>query len=307
MLIAGAVAAFCLSTGTAADAATSATTTAASPAHGQPGWSRPSGEYDYYLALGDSLAWGYQPNSAGVGIKSGHGYADDLAAYLRQHGNRHLDYVNLSCPGETTGTMLGGGCPDLAGSGQKYSVQVDAAALFLKAHPHARVLVTLDIGANNVDGCLDGGALDATCVAAGVTAAETQLPEILAELKAAAGKHVSFLGMNYYDPFLAEWLTGSGGQTLAEESVALSTTFNGVLGAAYAAFGVPVADVSTAFKTADFTDTTSLDGMTVPVNVANICTWTWMCAPSPVGPNIHANDVGYAVIAKAFKALLRTG
>jgi lysophospholipase L1-like esterase len=182
-------------------------------------------------------------------------------------------------------------------------VQEDAAVAFLKAHPHARILVTLDIGANNVDQCLtSSGSIDATCVAEGVATAGTQLPEILAQLKAAAGRHVSFIGMNLYDPFLAEWLTGSSGQTLAEESAALSTTFNGVLEADYAAFGVPVADVSGAFKTDDFTDTTSLGGATVPVNVANICDWTWMCAPSPIGPNIHANNAGYAVIARAFEA-----
>lgn len=312
-MIAGAVAAGCIATGTAADAATT-TSSARSSAH----WGQPGGQYDYYLALGDSLAWGYQPDSAGNGVKSGHGYADDLAAYLREHGNRNLDYVNLSCPGETTGTMLDGGCPLLAGSGQSYSVQEDAAVAFLKAHPHARILVTLDIGANNVDQCLSGsGSIDATCVAEGVATAGTQLPEILGELKAAAGRHVSFVGMNLYDPFLAEWLTGSSGQTLAAESVALSTTFNGVLGADYALFGVPVADVSGAFQTADFTDTTSLGGATVPVNVANICEWTWMCAPAPVNPssvsmlglasqpNIHPNDAGYAVIARTFEDQLR--
>jgi hypothetical protein len=29
-----------------------------------------------------------------------------------------------------------------------------------------------------------------------------------------------------------------------------------------------------------------------------------MCAPPPVGPNIHANDVGYQVIADTFAARL---
>jgi lysophospholipase L1-like esterase len=301
MLIAGAVAAGCIATGTAADAATT-TPSAQSSAH----WGQPGGQYDYYLALGDSLAWGYQPDSAGNGVKSGHGYADDLAAQLREHGDRNLHYVNLSCPGETTGTMLDGGCPYLADSGQSYTVQEDAAVAFLKAHPHARILVTLDIGANNVDQCItSSGTIDATCVAEGVATAGTQLPEILAELKAAAGRHVSFVGMNLYDPFLAEWLTGSSGQTLAEESIALSTTFNGVLDAGFAAFGIPVADVSDAFQTDDITDTTSLDGTTVPVDVARICEWTWMCAPAPVGPNIHANNAGYAVIAKALEAVLQ--
>ena len=300
-MIAGAVAALAIAGGTA-DAA--ARPTAGAQHHGPSHRGAPSGEYDYYLALGDSLAWGYQPNSTGVGVRSGHGYADDLAGYLRTHGDRGVKYVNLSCPGETTGTMLDGGCPDLAGSGQKYTVQVDAAAAFLRAHPHSRILVTLDIGANNVDGCLSGGSLDTTCVTEGVTEAGVQVPQLLQKLEKAAGPRVSFTGMNYYDPFLAEWMTGAAGQPLAQASVALSTTFNGVLGADYAAYGVPVADVSSAFETTDFTDTVPLDGTRVPVNVANICTLTWMCAPAPIGPNIHANNAGYALIARTFEALL---
>jgi lysophospholipase L1-like esterase len=295
MMITGAIAACCISTGTASAQSQSPSW------RGRPG----AADYDYYLALGDSLAWGYQPNSAGVGVESGHGYADDLAAYLRQHGDRNLKYANLSCPGETTGTMLDGGCPDLSGSGQKYSVQVTAAAAFLKAHPHARILVTLDIGANNIDSCVSGATLDATCIEQGVEAAGTQLPEILGELKAAAGRQVTFTAMNYYDPFLAEWLTGTAGQGVAEESVEVSTEFNGVLDKAYAAFHVPVADVADAFKTTDFTDTASLGGTTVPINVADICDWTWMCAPAPVGPNIHADNTGYAIIARTFEEQLR--
>ena len=306
MLIAGAVAACCISSGAAADAAAGPAPAAAHATPSRSGWGPQSGgnDYDYYLALGDSLAWGAQPNSAGVDIKSGHGYADDLAAYLRQHGDRDLKYVNLGCPGETTGTMLDGDCPYLSTSGQSYKVQETAAIAFLKAHPHSRILVTLDIGANNVDGCLSGGSLDETCVAEGLAAVGTQLPQIMAGLKEAAGDRVTFVGMNYYDPFLAEWLTGSAGQTLAEESVALSTAFNGIIDAAYGAFGVPVADVSGAFKTTDFTDTVPLDGTTVPVNVANICAWTFMCAPAPVGPNIHATDAGYRVLAAAFEKQL---
>jgi hypothetical protein len=42
-------------------------------------------------------------------------------------------------------------------------------------------------------------------------------------------------------------------------------------------------------------------GQTVPVAVARICQWTWMCAPAPRGPNIHANATGYKQLAKTFK------
>jgi lysophospholipase L1-like esterase len=302
MLIAGAVAVSFIAAGTA-DAATGPAPAAQS--HGSPQWGGQSGHYDYYLALGDSLAYGVQVTAQGVEYGSGKGYTADLAAYLKQdQGDRGLKYVNLSCPGETTGTMLDGGCPWLSELGDPYTTQIAAATSFLRQHRHARILVTLDIGANNVDGCLSGGSIDASCVAGGIADAAADLPQLLAKLKAAAGPRVSFVGMNYYDPFLAEWLTGSTGQTLAEESVALSATFNGVLDAAYAAYGVPVADVSGAFKTADFTDTASLDGLTVPVNVANICDWTYMCAPAPVGPNIHANTTGYEVMARSFESVL---
>jgi hypothetical protein len=41
--------------------------------------------------------------------------------------------------------------------------------------------------------------------------------------------------------------------------------------------------------------------------VARICTWTWECAAPPVGPNEHANQAGYAVIARTFRAAYRTG
>lgn len=289
-------------TGAAQAATTSAkgSNTASSAHHGRP----EAPKYDYYLALGDSLAWGYQPDKTGAGVKSGHGYADDLAAYLRSQDDRKLRYVNLSCPGENTGTMINGACPDLGGSGQTYTAQLAAAVTFLKAHPHSRILVTLDIGANNVDGCLSAGGISQSCVQQGLTAAGSDMPTILAQLTGAAGKHVTIVGMNYYDPFLAEWLTGAAGQSLAQASVSLSTTFNGILDSAYAAYGVQVADVSDAFQTADFTDTASLGAATVPVNVADICNWTWMCAPKPIGPNIHANNAGYAVIARSFEALL---
>jgi lysophospholipase L1-like esterase len=42
----------------------------------------------------------------------------------------------------------------------------------------------------------------------------------------------------------------------------------------------------------------------VPLNVARICAWTWICAPAPLGPDNHPNVDGYAVIARAFAAEL---
>src|SRR5215472_5834825 len=63
--------------------------------------------------------------------------------------------------------------------------------------------------------------------------------------------------------------------------------------------GDPVADVTSAFSTSDFT---LVDG--IPLDVLRICQWTWMCASPPLGPDIHPNTAGYGVIAQAFKNAL---
>jgi len=255
--------------------------------------------YDYYLALGDSLASGVQPNASGQSVVTGQGYASDIAADLKRH-DRDLRFVNLSCPGETTGTMLNGGCP----FPHSYADQTDAAVAFLAAHRHSRILVTIDIGANNIDGCASQ-TIDPVCVAKGLGAIAVDLPKIMGKLKAASGPRTGFAAMNYYDPFLAAWLTGTAGQAVATASVGLDATLNGELKTVYSAFGVPVADVSGRFDTADFTPLVPLTPtVKVPLNVARICQWTWMCAPAPVGPNIHANATGYREIAATFEDLL---
>jgi hypothetical protein len=63
--------------------------------------------------------------------------------------------------------------------------------------------------------------------------------------------------------------------------------------------------VSGHFDTADFTPLVPLSPtVKVPLNVARICQWTWMCAPAPRGPDIHANATGYREIAATFEELL---
>ena len=107
--------------------------------------------------------------------------------------------------------------------------------------------------------------------------------------------------MNYYNPFLASWFQDPA---LAVASAELLSTFNFLLELIYTnpAFGVPVADVAEAFFSTDFTPVPEAGG--IPRNVLMICQLTWMCAPPPVGPNIHANADGYGVIAEAFLPLV---
>ena len=241
----------------------------------------------YYLALGDSLAKGYQPLDRGKLASCGfqYGYACDLyTALLNTHPA--LQAVNLSCPGETTTSMLTGVGSPCFSSGPP---QLARALQFLARHRGHVALITIDIGANNVDGCVSSGSVSPTCLSQGMQAVAMQLPVILSALRGTAGAAVPIVGMNYYDPFLAAYFV-SGGTALARESLAVTVAFNSLLGGIYASAGDPVADVQTAFGT--------LDGL--PTSADFICLWTWMCSP-PTPANIHANEAGYLVIATAFE------
>ena len=166
---------------------------------------------------------------------------------------------------------------------------------FLQSHPVA--LITLDIGANDVDHCVTASGIDQNCFVEGVETVAANLPRIVAALRNAAGPNTPIIAMNYYDPFLAAWIQGSAGQTLAEESLTATNAFNGVIENAYQAFDVPVADVASAFNVNNFT---LVPFINIPVNVFITLTWTWMAAPAPYGPDIHPDAIGYAAIAVAF-------
>lgn len=244
----------------------------------------------YYLALGDSLAQGVQPNRAGQSVETNQGYADDL--WARYHAvSPHLRLAKLGCPGETTGTMMNGGiCHYSLGS------QLAQATAFLATHRVA--FVTLDIGANNIDGCITASGLDPVCVGGGFTAVHHDLPLILQALRH-AGPAIPMIGMTYYDPFVAAALKGGNFVSLALQSEQLGATFNQVLAQAYRASGFSVAGVARAFAPVDILGMPYLD---LPVDLVLICAYTWMCAPAPIGPNIHATALGYRVIALAFAA-----
>jgi lysophospholipase L1-like esterase len=255
-----------------------------------------TGPASYYVALGDSLSQGVQPNATGTSVETGQGYPDQVYAVL--HRSRPaLQLVQLGCPGETTKTMIHGGICQYPGGSQ-----LAAAVAFLHAHRGHTFLVTLDIGANDAETCGSwaslGGAV--SCVGSTVQAA-TNLTAILASLRAAAGSSVRIVGMSYYLPALAEWRNGILGHGLASLSERLAVSYNDLLKQAYAKAGIKVADVFGAFDTTDFSNQSTVPGIgTVPRNVALICQWTWECTAPPRGPNQHANPAGYGVMAQAF-------
>jgi lysophospholipase L1-like esterase len=245
----------------------------------------------YYVSVGDSLAAGVQPiGDASDLYRTDAGYAEQLLAIARARSPK-LSLVKLGCPGETTTTLISGGiCAYPHGS------QLDEALAFLASHRSMVAFVTIDIGAN------DFPCQEARCVPAGVSAIQANLPGILAALRDAAGPDVSIVGMTLYNPFLAYWLAGPDGQAFAIASATqLMGPVNGLLRALFVQAGVGVADIERAFSSNDFDTLVNLPGAgVVPLNVARICMWTWVCAPPPLGPDNHANEAGYGAIAGAF-------
>ena len=264
--------------------------TGSAPAQAAPAPTGSEHATGWYLALGDSLAAGYQP---GQGDDPTGGYAGPVRDALEQSAPK-TQLVNLACSGETTSTMVQGGrCAYDEGS------QLAQAVEFLHAHARFTRLVTLDIGANDVVKCGAQG-LPPACVQAGLGSVAANLPVILQQLRAAA-PGVRIVVLDYYDPFLAAWLTGPAGRALAQQSVTLLGALNGTIATATRAVGGSVAGVAAAFHSTDWTPVTvpSLGGE-VPLNVATICQLTWMC----VRGDIHPNDDGYAVLAGAVVARL---
>ena len=264
----------------------------------------------YYLALGDSLSQGMQPDLNGVTRNTNQGYANDLLK-IEQRRIHNLQLVQLGCGGETTTSMLTGQgndanarvlhCDRTGGS------QLAAAEGFLRAHHNKGEvpLVTVDIGANDVDGCVT--ATDVIgCVTHGLDAISKNLPRILQGLRQAAPAGTTFAGMNLYDPVLGGYFApvGTTAHTLATLSLVLARDLNDTLATAYHGGGFLNADVADAFATYNNTTMVEWQSQQIPLNVARTCSWTWACQTPPSGPNIHANKNGYQVIADAFAKVI---
>jgi lysophospholipase L1-like esterase len=238
----------------------------------------------YYLSLGDSLAFGYQPNLVAAGDFNPadyRSYAEDFADM-----RTGLTLVNYGCPGETSSTLINGGCPwpfPLHDSLGGATSQLRAAQAFLAAHPGQVSLISIDIGSNDllalVGACqAQGGDLQA-CLHAGLPATLGTLAHnygviltTLAELAPDAGVVV----FNLYNP-LAVMLPGSD---------ALLAVVNQTLAGIADVFHAGLADAFTAINLSAGS----------PAEPALICARTWECTAFH---NIHPTDIGYRAMAVA--------
>jgi len=261
---------------------------------------------EYYLALGDSLAKGFE-------APSGQGYDGDLFAHYAAT-IPNLQEVNLACNGEVPlfFHMDDASCPYPQGS------QLAAAEAFLSSHPNQVAFVTIDLG-EGIISCFDGmyscvpgvpGAATST-VDSVIAQATSNLSTDMAGLRSAAGPSVPIVAMTYNDPFVVEWLTGAAGQQVAQEAVTAYELYNYELAATYASYGAQIADVAATFSSYDLTDLVSSPYGTVPKAVAVACAWTGQSECPPVGGagsyiDVHPNVTGYAQIAGTFEAVLGT-
>src|SRR5690242_16106717 len=163
-----------------------------------------------YLALGDSVAFGYRPNAGAAYLNAANfsGYAEKYAAL------RELRVANASCPGETTGSLLvvtapSNGCEN--GYRLAYPLhvsyagaQIDYAVQYLRTHRDTR-LVTLTIGANDMFLCQN--TTPDQCTGPDFQVALNQLSRHLAAILSAVRAVyrgdlalVSYYSLDYRDP-----------------------------------------------------------------------------------------------------------
>lgn len=251
---------------------------AAAPIYAPPG--------QYVMVLGDSLAWGYQAGRVRAAVAAGQfnpaafntGFGDDFTRMLAQI-DRGITEINFACPGQTTADFINATtCPLPTHTPWTASTQLASAVAFLKAHPGQVNPIVLELGPNDIVQLVGpcGGLANLSCIAqklpGAITSASQNFATILTALRAAAPT-AEILVPGLYNPYAA-----------ADPSTnVLATAVNTAFAAATAPFGVVPVDWFTPFNA------TGSEPQT-------ICALTLFCTPDT---DIHASDLGYAVMARA--------
>jgi len=240
-----------------------------------------------YLALGDSIAFGYNPLVIPVDVDEYVGYPEIVSQIV------HRKVANASCFGESSGSFLVLNAPDTGCQAwraglplhMRYSgTQMQYVLDYLKANGKKTDLITIDIGVNDLGVLLARCNGDLTCAALG-------LPVTLAAY--AQNLTTIFAGIRqsgYTGPLIA--VTPYAVNYNDQEEVTGLLALNGVLSQIASAFDVQVADVFTAFFAADipFGNDSCAAGLLVKL---------------PNGTcDIHASLAGQTLIAQTVMGLI---
>jgi lysophospholipase L1-like esterase len=152
------------------------------------------GPKQYYLALGDSITYGYQAYKHAAGLPPSAydtEYVDVFAAYLREIRSG-ITVVNYGCPGESTRSFLKGPCLWTEFGEQLHDSftgrQLDAALSFLREHPGEVSPITVTLWGNNVREFSAECEGDATCIDSGAFKFIDDLSKDLAKILRALRK-----------------------------------------------------------------------------------------------------------------------
>jgi lysophospholipase L1-like esterase len=241
----------------------------------------------YYLDLGDSIAYGFQPTKKPGTRASAFdtGYVDVFAARLRKLSPK-LRVVNYGCPGESTVTFTGGGCPAFADGFKLHDAfrgpQLAAAQSFLRAHSGQVSPITLTLWGNDwFSLLLDRCKSDVACVRkrgpGAIASFGSRLASILQRLRVAAPRaEIIVTGAWNPDPDQLQQLRP------------IYRSLDASIARAASASRARVARALPAFNP--------------PGNVraqrARLCTLTFICSKH----DPHPTDAGYRALADAFTA-----
>jgi len=240
-----------------------------------------------YLALGDSVPFGYSPFVAPSDADGFIGYPEDLA------GVRDVAVRNAACPGETSGSLIStsapdNGCQAFRSVGDLHvnyqGSQLSYALAFLRAHQHTS-LVTMTIGANDLfllqKACLN----DPACILAGLPAlfasVQANLTAIYQAIRGTGyqGRIVAltYYALNYKDPV----------------QVFVISSLDAVVAGVTQGFGGRVADGFSAFSA-------------IALSVGGDSCAAGLLIKYPDGTcNIHPSTLGAEVLAHAVEVSLQ--
>lgn len=249
-----------------------------------------------YLALGDSIPFGYNPTVALGDLPDYHGYPQYVSGLLR------LALTNASCPGQTSGSFLNvaapdNGCNEWRAFGLPLFVtysslaqsQLDYAVSFLRDNPKTS-LVTITIGGDDLllleHECTAQNTTPAaieSCVLAGLgdvlLAFAKNLTAIYLAIRIDARYEGPIVAANYFSSDYANAIETTSLSELNEITLGLTTLFGG-----------RVADAFSAFERAS----TSSSGLPCAPDVG-------LAFPNPSAPggcDVHPTLLGQQLIAK---------
>jgi hypothetical protein len=251
-----------------------------------------------YLALGNSVAFGYSPLVDPSNANNFIGYPNTVAAALKEN------LTNASCPGETSSHFINlSGSDNGCGLWRFYPVppfpfplhvaystsQLAYADGFLQSHPQTLV-VSIDIGANDlfvlINGC--GGQANIGCILAGVpgmlATLSANLDFIYGHIRNTDGYHHKLIALTYYSLNYSDPINTN-----------VISQVNQVVAARTLAWGGIVADGFGAFAAASsaYGGDTCAAGLRIEVSA------------SPLTCDIHPSPAGRDLLAQAIVNALR--